>query len=110
MTGEMLRSDVTREAYPLHFAIARALHGRVEPFDMYQGPYVVIGADIRVGASPYAMPVQHLGIVRLWVGSADDNSDMATVYNEATDKVSAPFWPYGPLATRHACKAARSVL
>lgn len=43
MTGEMYKSDVTEEEYPLHFAIAKALHGTVEPFDVYQGPYVVIG-------------------------------------------------------------------
>lgn len=40
MTGEMHSSEVTRESYPLHFAIADALGGEVRPFDQYQGPYV----------------------------------------------------------------------
>lgn len=41
MTGEMSRDDVTRDAFPLHFAIADALGGTVHPFDVYQGPYVL---------------------------------------------------------------------
>lgn len=40
MTGEMSRSEVTPEAYPVHFAIANALGGTVHPFDQYQGPFV----------------------------------------------------------------------
>ena len=40
MTGEMSKAEVTREAYPLHFAIAEEFHGEVRPFDQYQGPYV----------------------------------------------------------------------
>lgn len=40
MTGEMSQSEVTREAYPLHFAIADRLGGEVRAFDQYQGPYV----------------------------------------------------------------------
>ncbi len=64
MTGEMIKSDVTREAYPLHFAIADELGGSVEPFDQYQGPYVVIGGDIRSGSGPYALAPRGLGIVR----------------------------------------------
>ena len=40
MTGEMHYSEVTRDEYPWHFAIADALGGTVEPFDHYQGPYV----------------------------------------------------------------------
>lgn len=43
MTGEMSRSEVTREAYPLWFAAADQIDGAtVEPFDHYQGPYVLI--------------------------------------------------------------------
>ena len=55
MTGEMHRSEVTPEAYPTHFAIARALGGTVEPFDQYQGPYVCIGRDVRAGSGVYAL-------------------------------------------------------
>ena len=39
-TGEMSPEDVTREAYPAHFAIADALGGEVVPFDVYQGPVI----------------------------------------------------------------------
>lgn len=107
MTGEMYKSDVTEEEYPLHFAIAKALGGTVEPFDVYQGPYVVIGADIRCGNGPYAMAPRGFGIARLWI--CDDEKHGGTVvYNEANEK-SSPFWPYGPGATRQAIKAARKV-
>lgn len=40
MTGEMSKADVTREAFPVHFAIADELGGSVHPFDVYQGPYI----------------------------------------------------------------------
>jgi hypothetical protein len=36
----MSKSEVTAEAFPIHFAIANALGGTVYPFDQYQGPYI----------------------------------------------------------------------
>lgn len=39
-TGEMSASEVLRESYPFHFAIADAIGGEVRPWDQYQGPYV----------------------------------------------------------------------
>ena len=45
MTGEKCKADVTREAFPLHFAVKDALKRRgvsVEPFDVYQGPYIFV--------------------------------------------------------------------
>ena len=43
MTGEMSKSEVTRDAYPYHFAAADQFDGAtVQPFDTYQGPYVLI--------------------------------------------------------------------
>ena len=112
MTGEMCAADCTREVYPLHFAIAKALKGKVRPFDLYQGPYVAVGPDIRIGAEPYAYCPSHLGIVRLWVCPAPEGFEgaQAIVYNEANEKASKPFWAYGPSATRRACRAAREVL
>lgn len=93
MTGEMSRDMVTREDYPLHFSIARALRGTVEPFDVYQGPYVrARGAQLFI-SSP----------------EGDNDSGLVVVWNERTDTASAPFWPYGPGAGRRACRAARSV-
>lgn len=89
MTGEMLQSDVTREAFPLHFAMADAVGGTVQPFDVYQGPYVLVGADVRIGAAPYAVAPRGLGVVRLWLCS--DDGAICTVYNEATEEQSPPF-------------------
>ncbi len=40
MTGEMSKSEVTEETWPIHFYVARHLRGTVEPFDQYQGPCV----------------------------------------------------------------------
>ena len=91
MTGEMSELDVTEDAWPLHFAIARALKGKVRPFDTYQGPFV---------------QTQH---GRLWIGPDENGDRFSVVYNERTRKASAPFWPYGKLANRRACKAARDV-
>ena len=118
MTGEMffVRKDGTDSdgnKWELQAAIARQLHGELHPFDVYQGPYVTaIGRDIRAGSGPYAMPVRHLGIVRLWVVSWEDDTDFCQVYREDTDKLSEPFWPYTHkgMNTRAACKAARSLL
>ncbi len=89
MTGEMFESDVTREAYPLHFAIADAVKGEVRPFDQYQGPYVLVGTDIRLGRQPYQYCPVGLGVVRLWIISEDGCGGY--IYNEATEKTSEPF-------------------
>ena len=106
MTGEMFKEDVTRERYPLYFKIADALGGTVEPFDRYQGPYILIGQDVRVGDAPYAGALHGLGIVRLWVID-QDNGIEAAIYNEANGKTSDPFpWDCDDLAV----DAARSVL
>lgn len=108
MTGEMIKSDVTEEAFPVHFAIAKALGGTVEPFDQYQGPYVVIGRDIRVGSEPYATAPTGLGIKRLWLCSLDGT--VCTIYNEATDKTSDAFLWGDDSTIEEAINAARSVL
>lgn len=71
MTGEMCKADVTRDEFPVHFAIADALGGTVEPFDVYQGPYISLPG------------------ARLFIGS-DDGID-SYVWNEATQEASSPF-------------------
>ena len=38
MAGEM--THVNAAEWPIHRAIARALRGRLRPFDQYQGPYI----------------------------------------------------------------------
>jgi hypothetical protein len=71
MTGEMCREEVTRDAYPIHFAIADALDGRVEPFDQYQGPYVATD----------------LG--KLWL--IDAGGGLCRIYDEQRDRQSPRF-------------------
>lgn len=90
MAGEMSAAEVTREAYPLHFAIADSFGGEVKPFDQYQGPYVVIGDDVRIGRTPYAVAPRGLGVVRLWLCS-DDGAE-CYIYNEANERRSELFW------------------
>lgn len=48
MTGEMCNADVTREEYPIHFAVADAIGGTVDPFDVYQGPYIAAPDGVRL--------------------------------------------------------------
>lgn len=108
MAGEMFASDVTREAWPLHFAIADAFNGTVKPFDQYQGPYVSIGEDIRVGNDPYAYAPRIPGIVRLWI--ITEEGEVGQVYNEDNEKTSSPFFFYTNSAESDAVDAAREVL
>ena len=72
MTGEMHESEVTRENFPLHFAIADALDGEVKPFDQWPGTYILLRGAL------------------LWICETDDRK-MATIYNEATTQSSAEF-------------------
>ena len=94
MTGEMsyinpeTGVDSNGECWPIHLAIAKAIGGTLKPFDVYQGPYIAVGGDLTMGNSPYAIPLQNLGIVRLWICS-DDYLEM--VYREDTEE-SIIFW------------------
>ena len=89
-TGE----DSNGDTWDIHAAIAKALGGKIKPFDKYQGPYIVIGKDITAGISPYAMPIQGIGIIRLWLISQpnDKDSGFYCIYREDTDETSFPFW------------------
>jgi hypothetical protein len=101
----MYESDCTRDNYPVHHAVADALGGTVRPFDQYQGPYVVVGPDVRAGSEPYAVAPRGLGVVRLWL--CDDGEGRVTVFNEATERESDPFiWD----DENGAIEAARSVV
>lgn len=71
-TGEQSESDITRDEYPLWFVIADALGGEVEPFDVYQGPYVQVPGE-----------------GRLFVITPDGLS--AQVWNEKTNEISDEF-------------------
>ncbi len=73
MTGEMYSIDPETATepdgteWPFHREIARVTGGQVKPFDQYQGPYVVVGPDLRVGSAPYQLALQGVGVVRLWL-------------------------------------------
>ena len=88
MAGEMNKTDMTKEAFPIHFAVARSTGGEVKPFDMYQGPYVYIP-----------------GQGKLWLYI--DNM-RGYWYNEFNERESGYFNPYAN--NREACKQARSIL
>lgn len=103
MTGEMYREDITREAYPLHFAIADALKGTVELFDVYQEPYVLIGADHRCG---------RLDVCRLWItkGPRSLPDSYVSIYNEKTGTYSKAFQPHKINAEKIAIHEAKCLL
>lgn len=90
MTGEMHQSEVTRESFPLHFAVADAVGGEVRPFDQYQGPYI-------------AVP----GKGRLWIMTED--GIFGAIYSEWLDD-SRIFVLYGPDSAIRAAHTARSLL
>ena len=117
MSGEMAYIDQAGidsngERWYLHAAVAKALNGRLVAFDTYRGPYIVFGVDLTRGNPPYSMPVQHLGIVRLWL-IPDESCPEALCrwYNEANNKLSSVFMD-GDTAEKLelAIEAAREVL
>ena len=105
-TGEMTQSEADNpEEWPIHHAIAQALGGKVKAFDVYQGPYILIGTEAR-GEGVYAPAIPMRGTVRLWV-QAEGDGGLFTVYNEDNEKQSEPF-PWDDEAA--AIEAAKSVL
>jgi len=107
-TGEMSQSEADdAEAWPMHHAIAKALGGTVKAFDQYQGPYVLVGSEIR-GQGTYAPAIPMKGTVRLWIQATEggDGAELQ-VYNEDNQKLSEPFWWED---TNAAVDAAMSVL
>lgn len=81
--------DSNGEMWETHAAVAKAVGGKLVPFDVYQGPYILVGEDVRVGERPYQLAVQSVGVVRLWLQSDDGMSGQ--VYREDTDTLSPPF-------------------
>ena len=109
MTGEMgfidqEGMDSNGDEWPLHAAIAKALNGEVKPFDVYQGPYVVFGADIRIGNVPYAIAPVGMGVKRLWLVGDDV---LLKWYREDNETESSTFWHDD---TEQAIEAAKSLL
>lgn len=80
MAGEQSESDVTREEFPVHFAIADKIGGTVRPFDVYQGPYIYTDAA--------GGPAQ-----RLFLSSETDGFTWY-IWNEQTTNRSR-HWPSG---------------
>ena len=92
MTGEMCKADVTREAFPLHFAVKEALKRRgvsVKPFDVYQGPYIFVP-----------------GMGRFFL--TGDYGDFW--WSESTRLCSEPFWGWDADGAEAAVEAFRDLL
>ncbi len=111
MTGEMAwikqnGEDSNGEEWAVHAAVARAVGGRLEPFDVYQGPYIVVGPDSRVGERPYQLNLP--GPLRLWLQMIDDG--FGCIYREDTEAQSPPFPVFGSDAESLAVEAARKLL
>ena len=114
MTGEMYHidqdgKDDSGNEWPIHAAIAKALRedghdATLQPFDQYQGPYILVGKDIRVGTRPYQLAVQNQGVIRLWVTHEDDDipDGLLVIFREDTEAVSKPFW-FNDIDTAIAC-------
>ena len=100
MTGEMYHidqdgKDDSGNEWTMHAAIAKALRDEgydatLQPFDQYQGPYILVGKDIRVGNAPYRLAVQNMGVIRLWIVAHDD--PVSQIQREDTDTLSESFW------------------
>jgi len=90
MAGEMTKEEVTKENFPLHFAVAKSLGGVVRPFDQYQGPYVYVP-----------------GFGKFWLTMVGDS--VCRWYNDYTEKMSEPFYAY-PETNHTACLRARQCL
>lgn len=110
MTGEMAwirpdGTDANGEVWETHAAVSQAIGGELHPFDVYQGPYIVIGEDISVGEVPYRIPLRGLGVIRLWLTSSDGVH--GRVYREDTEEESEVFWC---MDTEGAVRAAQELL
>ena len=95
MTGEMSwiddkGNDSNGETWDLHAKVAKAVKGKLKPFDVYQGPYIYVKNT------------------RLWIGPAKDEIEgLLSVYNEQTEVESLPFaWN----DTKSAIEAAKNLL
>lgn len=105
MTGEMRSidqdgNDSNGECWSLHAAIAKAVGGTLQPFDAYQGPYISVGPDIRVGDTSYQVAVQHQGVIRLWISLIEAGGFSPEggfqIWREDTDTCLEPFWMDDP--------------
>ena len=92
MTGEMSwidekGNDSNGDCYELHAKVAEAIGGKLRPFDVYQGPYIVVGEDYTMGQRPYKLPC--IGSIRLWLLGEEG---FFTWYREDTETESNVFW------------------
>lgn len=82
MTGEMQAikqdgNDSNGEYWPLHAAVAKAINGILKPFDVHQGPYILIPNKYHDS--------------KLWLIETEYKSRW---YREDTQEESLSFWPY----------------
>ena len=109
MTGEMYHidqdgKDDSGNEWTMHAAIAKALcaegyDATLQPFDQYQGPYILVGKDMRIGEHPYQLAVQNQGVIRLWLTT--DEHGWLCIYREDTD--TALEFPPDDIAAAIAC-------
>jgi hypothetical protein len=69
-TGGQSKESLSREEYPAWYAAAEALGGTVEPFDVYQGPYVQVPGEGRLFLDSEDAPV-----VAWWNEKTNNTSD-----------------------------------
>ena len=91
----MCREEVTAEAYPLHFAIAKAFKGTVEPFEQYQGPYVLTPKG-KFWIQSHLAKCSH---------GHEHDTGLVQVYNERSETLSEPFPWYDSDAAIDAAEA-----
>jgi len=93
MTGEMSKSEVTRESYPAFFRLKDEIRRRynvnvtVEPWDQYWGPYVLVDHKVKVWAGREFQPhgVRNPWMVE-WRGDFKEVNSGKGVYQEL-DKI-----------------------
>lgn len=90
MTGEMVQSEVTREAYPAMFALRDALKRRGIPsepraFDQYQGPYLSVPS-----------------VGKVWYYSGEANGTLFVIDNGIAPAFGGTFQTEGALVVQPA--------
>jgi hypothetical protein len=94
MTGEMdwIGQDGTddqEEIWELHAAVAKAVNGKLYPFDKYRGPFILVGEGELPEEGYYKYPVEFPpGLARLWIFPEDDY--FFRIWREDNDTQSRP--------------------
>jgi len=112
VTGEMdwIRQsgvDSNRNEWKLHAAIAKAVGGKLYPFDDYRGPFILVGkGKLYSEMDYYRYPVKFPpGLKRLWIFSKDNA--FCWIWREDTNAENELFPEY---ATEFAIAEAKRLL